>query len=165
MFSGPEIVSTLTGLGVSHVIWIPDSAMGPWEPDLESSADLCLIRICREGEAWPLAAGLLLGGASPVVIMQTTGLFESGDALRNALFDLGLPVFAILGGRSWLVENSADSARRFTEPILHAWGIDYVVIESDADRPKLAEHYQRCSSAGKAGAVLIAEGRMRRRSE
>jgi len=160
MFSGQEIVATLTGLGVSHVIWIPDSAFGPWEQCLESSADLRLIRVCREGEAWPLAAGLLLGGASPVVSMQTTGLFESGDALRNVLFDLRLPVFAILGGRSWLVENSADSAKRLAEPILHAWGIDYVLIESDADRPKLAEHYERCSSAGRAGAALIAEGRM-----
>jgi hypothetical protein len=92
--------------------------------------------------------------------LQTTGLFESGDALRNVLFDLRLPVFAIFGGRSWLVENSTDSAKRFTEPILRAWGIDYVLIESDTDRPKLAEHYQRCSSAGKAGAVLVAEGRM-----
>lgn len=163
MFSGHEIVSTLTGLGVSHMIWIPDSAMGKWEQDLESSTDLRLIRVCREGEAWPLAAGLLLGGASPVVVMQTTGLFESGDALRNVLFDLRLPVFAILGGRSWLVENSADSAKRFTEPILHAWGIDYVVIESDVDRPKLVEHYQRCHTADKAGAVLVGEGRMWRR--
>jgi len=155
MFSGQEIVATLTGLGVSHVIWVPDSAMGPWEQSLESSADLRLIRGCREGETWPLAAGLMLGGASPVVIMQTTGLFESGDALRNVLFDLRLPVFAILGGRSWLVENSADSARRFTKPILRAWGIDYVLIESEADRPKLAEHYERCSSAGMAGAALV----------
>ena len=160
MFSGQEIVATLTGLGVSHVIWIPDSVMGPWEQDLESSADLRLIRVCREGEVWPLAAGLLLGGASPIVMMQTTGLFESGDALRNVLFDLRLPVFAILGGRNWLVENTADSAKRFTEPILHAWGIDYVVIESDSDRPKLATHYQRCHPAGKPGAALVAQGRM-----
>jgi sulfopyruvate decarboxylase TPP-binding subunit len=159
-FSGPEIASTLAELGVTHVIWIPDSALGPWEAALESSTDFRLLRVCREGEAWPLAAGLHLGGASPVIMMQTTGLFESGDAMRNVLFDLGLPVFAILGARSWLVEDSNDSARRFTQPVLDAWGIDHVLVASDSDKPKLAQHYRRSREAGVAAAVLIAEGRM-----
>jgi sulfopyruvate decarboxylase TPP-binding subunit len=159
-FSGPEIASTLSDLGVTHVIWVPDSALGPWELALESSTDFRLLRVCREGEAWPLAAGLHLGGASPVVMIQTTGLFESGDALRNVLFDLGLPIFAILGARSWLVEDSKDSARRFAQPILDAWGIDHVFVASDDDKPKLAQQYRCSRQAGKAAAVLIAEGRM-----
>jgi sulfopyruvate decarboxylase TPP-binding subunit len=92
MFTGAEIVATLEELGITHVIWVPDSTTGPWETALESSRRLKLIRVCREGEAWPLAAGLHLGGASPLVIMQTTGMFESGDALRNVLFDLKLPI-------------------------------------------------------------------------
>jgi hypothetical protein len=31
--------------------------------------------------------------------MQTTGLFESGDALRNVLFDLSLPIYSLIGVR------------------------------------------------------------------
>lgn len=157
-FSGPELAATLTELGVTHVVWLPDSALGLWEQSLESCADFRLLRVCREGEVWPLAAGLYLGGASPVVMMQTTGLFESGDAMRNVLFDLGLPIFAIFGARSWLVEDSKDSARRFTQPILDAWGIDHVWVASDGDKPKLAQQYRDSRQAGKAAAVLIAEG-------
>jgi len=93
-------------------------------------------------------------------MMQTTGLFESGDAMRNVLFDLGLPVFAVLGARSWLVKDSKDSARRFTRPILDAWGIDHVLVADDSDKPKLAQQYRHSREAGKAAAVLIAEGRM-----
>lgn len=159
-FSGPEIASTFGELGVTHAIWLPDSALGPWEPALESSSSFRLLRVCREGEAWPLAAGLFLGGASPIVMMQTTGLFESGDAMRNVLFDLKLPLFTILGARSWLVEDSRDSARRFTQPILDAWGIDHVTVIRDSDKPKLAQHYRCCREAGQAGAVLIAAGQM-----
>ena len=81
MFTGQEIVHTLEQLGVSHVVWVPDSTFGTWEADLEASRRLELLRVCREGEAWPLAAGLQLGGQSPLIMMQTTGLFESGDAL------------------------------------------------------------------------------------
>jgi sulfopyruvate decarboxylase TPP-binding subunit len=120
---------------------------------------LKLVRVCREGEAWAIAAGLWIGGARPVVVIQNTGLFESGDSLRNVLFDLGLPLYALIGYRSYLIEGSTDSARRFTEPVLDAWGVDRVLVESDDDLPRLAEHMQTCGQAGRAGIALIAEGR------
>jgi sulfopyruvate decarboxylase TPP-binding subunit len=156
IFSGNEIVSELTLLGISHVIWIPDSDLGQWELAFESSP-IQLVRVCREGEAWPLAAGLLVGGRHPLVVMQTTGLFESGDALRNVVHDLGMPVFAIVGARNWLTPGSEDSARTYGEPILRAWQIDYVIIESKADRPKLQSHYRHCQAAQKPGIVLVGE--------
>jgi sulfopyruvate decarboxylase subunit alpha len=158
MFSGPEIVALLEDIGVSHVIWVPDSTTGPWESDLEASARLTLVRVCREGEAWPLAAGLYLGGKSPLIIMQSTGLFESGDALRNVVFDLKVPVFALIGIRNGLVEASRDSAKTFAEPILHAWGVASVAIRSPSDKKLLASHYQSCQTAGRAGVAIFAEG-------
>lgn len=156
IFSGTEIVTELSLLGISHVVWIPDSDLGHWESAIESSP-IELVRVCREGEAWPLAAGLLVGGKHPLVVMQTTGLFESGDALRNVVHDLGLPVFAIIGARSWLTPDSLESAKRYAEPILRAWQIDYVIIESEADRPKLQSHYRHCQAAQKPGIVLLGE--------
>jgi len=156
IFNGVEIESELRDLGVSHVIWIPDSDIGQWEPALESSP-VDLIRVCREGEAWPLAAGLIVGGAAPIVVLQTTGLFESGDALRNVAHDLQLPVFAIVGARNWLNPASKDSAKRFAEPVLGAWDIDYVVIQSEQERPRLGEHYRHCQADNKPGIVLLAE--------
>lgn len=159
IFDGAEIAQTLERLEVSHVVWIPDSTTGKWETAFEASGGLRLLRVCREGEAWALAAGLLLGGQSPIVIMQSTGFFESGDALRNVVFDLQLPVFAIIGARNWLIADSRDSAKRFTMPILGAWGIDHVVIESRSDQHKLEEHYTLMQQRHQAGCVLLAEGK------
>lgn len=156
IFSGPEIVTELTQLGISHVVWIPDSDIGQWEADLEASP-VELVRVCREGEAWPLAAGLMVGGKSPIVLLQTTGLFESGDALRNVVHDLKLPVFAIIGARNWLNPESRDSAKVYARPVLDAWDVDYVVIESTTDRPKLQQHYKDCQRRAEPGAVLLAE--------
>jgi sulfopyruvate decarboxylase TPP-binding subunit len=158
MFSGPEIVATLEDLGVTHVVWVPDTTTGPWEAALESSRRLSLVRVCREGEAWPLAAGLHLGGKTPLVLMQSTGLFESGDALRNVVFDLKLPIFALIGVRNALVAESRDSAKTFAEPVLNAWGIPCVWIRRPDDRRLLAEHFEACRTAGRAGAALLAEG-------
>ncbi len=160
MFSGPQIAELLADLKVTHVIWVPDSALGAWEAALEGSAAFRLIRVTRESEAWAIAAGLHMGGARPLVIMQTTGLFDSGDALRNAIFDMGLPLFAIVGHRSYLIENSPDSAKRFAEPILTAWSIDCVLLTKPDDLPRLREHFLTCQAAGKPGVALVAEGRM-----
>jgi len=161
MFTGDEIARILTKLGVTHVVAVPDSMLGVWEPALRASGDLELIRVCREGEAWGVAAGLYLGGASPVVMIQCTGMFESGDALRNVLYDYRMPLFAIVGYRSFLSQESlpGDTAMKFTEPILKAWGIDYRLIDTPERKGMLAEHYHACRSAEKPGVVLIAEGR------
>jgi len=158
MFTGPEIALTLTELRITHVVWVPDTEIGPWEGALEASHDLHLVRVCREGEAWPLAAGLHLGGKSPLVVMQTTGLFESGDALRNVLFDLKLPIYSLIGVRNWLTVGSKDTARAFTEPILRAWGVDCTWIAKPEDKPSFAEHFHRCRAASVPGMALLAEG-------
>lgn len=158
MFTGPEIESVCAELGITHVVWVPDTAIGPWEESLAGSSRLKLVRVCREGEAWPLAAGLYLGGKSPLVVMQTTGLFESGDALRNVLFDLKLPIYSLIGVRNWLVPQSRDSAKIFAEPILRAWGLDTQWLIEPSDQPMLAEHYRSCRAAGIPGVALMAEG-------
>lgn len=160
MFTGAEIVVELTRMGITHVVWLPDSTLGPWEGALASSDRLRLIRVCREGEAWGIAAGLHLGGGRPLVVIQCTGLFESGDSLRNALFDYGLPLFAIIGYRSSLNPAANDSARTFTEPNLRSWGLDYRIIDTPDKLPELAAHYAACQAAGTPGVVLLGEGRM-----
>lgn len=158
MFTGSEIESVFISLGITHVVWVPDSTLGLWESALASSVRLRLMRVCREGEAWPLAAGLHLGGKLPVVVMQTTGLFESGDALRNVLFDLKLPIYAVVGVRNWLVPSSSDSAKLFAEPIVKAWGINCQWIASEVNKPKLVEHFRICREAHVPGITLLAEG-------
>ncbi len=160
MVSGTLAVETFASLGFTHVIWVPDSALGPWEADLETASATKLLRVCREGEAWALAAGLHVGGSSPLVVMQSTGFFESGDALRNVLFDLQLPLSALIGYRSFLVQDSPDSAKRFLEPVLQAWGLDYVLVTSEDDWPQAAAHWGACQQAEKPGVVLLAEGKM-----
>ncbi len=157
VFTGEQIVAELTTLGITHAIWIPDASVGTWESALAASPDVELIRICREGEAWPLAAGLILGGKKPVVIMQTTGLFESGDALRSILFDLNIPVVSIIGARNWLNPDSQDTAKRFAEPILKAWGVEYQLVATEDDKPQFTNFVRECLNTGRPGAILLAE--------
>ena len=57
MFSGTQIASLLQGCGITDVVTVPDSTIGQWETAIEQSG-IRLLRVCREGEAWAVAAGL-----------------------------------------------------------------------------------------------------------
>ncbi|MSU78328.1 MAG: hypothetical protein EXS16_09545 [Gemmataceae bacterium] len=160
MLDGPSVVAALERVGITHVVWIPDSELGTWEPALRASAKLTLVRVCREGEAFTLAAGLLLGGKKPIVMVQCTGLFEAGDALRNVVHDMKLPIFFVVGVRSWYLqqkEATTDTCPIFSEPIMNAWQIQYRLLDSSHSADDLANAYLESQHADRAGAVLIAE--------
>jgi sulfopyruvate decarboxylase subunit alpha len=160
MFDGPSVVAALQDCGATHVVWIPDSDIGRWEPALSSDSRLQLLRVCREGEAIALAAGLYLGGKRPVVVIQCTGLFESGDTLRNIVHDLHLPLFFVIGVRSYHAHQrgaSTDNCPVFTAPILHAWQLSYVLLDDRHSAADLAEAYRQAQAKEQAFAVLIAE--------
>lgn len=161
MFSGEQIASLLAELGVSHVVTVPDSTIGPWQDGIERLGRTRVVRVCREGEAWQVAAGLELGGKAPLVMIQCTGLFESGDALRNALHDWKLPLFAIIGYRSYLNQDTlpGDTCLVFTEPVLDAWRMDYRLITTPSQFGVIGEHYRACRAAAKPGAIVIGEGK------
>lgn len=128
MLDGPIVAQTLRDAGVTDVVWIPDSELGRWDAALSATAGLRLLRVCREGEAFALAAGLWLGGRFPLVMLQCTGLFEAGDALRNILFDMRVPLPLLVGVRSsraWQEGLGSDTCPRFTQPILAAWGLPW----------------------------------------
>ena len=161
MFSGEQIERTLRAVGVTHVVTVPDSTLGQWQRALVASEQIRVVSVCREGEAWGVAAGLHLGGATPVVMIQCTGLFESGDALRNVLHDWKLPIFSIIGYRSYLNQDTlpGDTCLVFTEPLMDAWQIDWRLIDAPAQLDLLGTHYLECRDAQRAGAVVIAEGK------
>jgi len=160
MFTPEEIVAAFTDLGITHVVWIPDTTTGQWDDALQVAPNIKLIQVCREGEAWAIAAGLYLGGAKPIVIIQCTGLFESGDAMRNIMHDYMLPIYGLVGYRSYLNASSlpGDTCLKFTEPVLNAWALDTLFIDSEEKKPKFAEHHRACAEKNIPGIALMAEG-------
>ena len=160
MIDGDSVAAAFVQIGVTHVVWIPDSELGTWEAALVTEKRLSLIRVCREGEAIAVAAGLLLGGKQPIVLMQCTGFFEAGDAFRNFVHDLKLPLFFVVGVRSYYAHQqgtSADSCPVYTEPVLRAWQVPYTLLDKQHRATDLAEAYRRAQTEQRAGLVLLAE--------
>ena len=94
------VLDELGRCGVTHIVWLPDSETGfMYERMLESQ--FTLVPVCREGESMAIAAGLIMGGKRPVVLIQSTGLYESGDSVRGLCLDLQLPLLLMIGYRGF----------------------------------------------------------------
>jgi sulfopyruvate decarboxylase TPP-binding subunit len=160
MLDGRTMVGVLKACGVTHVVWIPDSELGRWDAALQAEPDLHLIRVCREGEGVAVAAGLQLGGKQPIVAIQCTGFFEAGDSLRNIVHDMKLPLFFLVGVRSYRAFQkgpTADTCPVFTVPIVEAWQLPYKFLDPEQDGVDLAAYYRRSRSAGVAAVALLPE--------
>jgi sulfopyruvate decarboxylase TPP-binding subunit len=160
MLDGPSVAAVLRECDVTHVVWVPDTELGAWEPGLLAEPALRLVRVCREGEAIAVAGGLHLGGRRPIVLVQCTGFFEAGDAFRNFVHDLKLPLFFVIGVRSYFAHRrgaSADTCPVFTEPVVRAWKLPCMFFDDQHTAADLGDFYRRSRDQGRAAAVLLAE--------
>lgn len=160
MIEGPALVAALTECGVTDVVWIPDTHLGAWDAALRAAPNLRLVRVCRESEAIGVAAGLLLGGRRPVVMVQCTGFFDAGDALRNVVHEMKLPLFLVVGIRSLVASRgrgTSDTCPTYAEPIVRTWQLPYVLLDERATAADLAAAYRQARDEGRAGAALLAE--------
>ena len=73
------------------MVWLPDSETNFMYQLLNEEDSLDLVPVCREGETMAIAAGLWVGGKKPVVLIQNTGIFESGDSIRGLGLDINQP--------------------------------------------------------------------------
>ena len=150
------VLGQFTKNRVSHVVWLPDSETNFMYHHMVADPDLRLVPVCREGETMAIAAGLWVGGKRPVVLIQNTGLFESGDSVRGLALDINLPLVMMIGYRGWTRHGvTPDSAATYTEPILHAWGIRYYLVETDADVNRISLAFEEAEREQRPVACLM----------
>ena len=150
------IIEELKKNNFTHVVWLPDSETNFMYQLLTNELTLDLVPVCREGETMAIAAGLWVGGMKPVVLIQNTGIFESGDSIRGLGLDINQPLVMLVGYRGWSRHGiTTDSAARFIEHILHAWGISYYLIETDDDAGRITSALEEAERTNKPVAVLV----------
>ncbi|MDA0264269.1 MAG: hypothetical protein O3A93_07605 [Chloroflexi bacterium] len=151
-----SVVAELKKNKISHVVWLPDSETNFMYQLLTNEPDLDLVPVCREGETMAIAAGLWVGGKRPIVLIQNTGIFEAGDSIRGLGLDVNQPLVMLVGYRGWSRHGlTTDSAARFIEHILHAWGISYYLIETDDDAGRISLAIEEAERTAKPVAVLV----------
>ena len=173
--SASQLAGALADLGVTHAVGLPDTSLGMLFRRLEDGMAIRTVGVTREGEAFAVAAGLWMGGATPVVLVQNTGLLEAGDALRGTAVRMGVPLLCLVSYRGYakmtaaglhpftgpatvdvLTRPDLDSAALLTEPTLTAWGIPSFTYASTEDLPRVAEAWDHAHREGRPVALLLA---------
>ena len=144
--------------GVTHVITIPDSETNYLYELLDKEPSLEIVPVSREGESMSTALGLNVAGKVPVCLIQNTGMMESGDSIRGMALDAGFPLVMVVGYRGWTRHGVVtDTAARYTEPFLHAFGISYYLVETDEDGSRISVAFEEALSTRRPVAVLIGD--------
>jgi len=151
-----SVLDQINKNGVTHVVWLPDSETNFMYQLLDADPSLSLVPVCREGESMAIAAGLWVGGKKPVVLIQNTGMMESGDSIRGLALDINLPLVMLIGYRGWTRHGVVtDSAATYTEPLLHAWGINYYLVELEEDVDRISIAFDEAERTQRPVACLL----------
>jgi len=144
--------------GVTHVLTIPDSETNYLYELLKRQDWLDIVPTAREGETFGIALGLFIAGKLPVVLIQNTGMLESGDALRGMALDSGFPLVFVVGYRGWTRHGvTPDSVARYTEPFLNAFRINYYLVEQNSDGPRISAAFEEARATKRPVCVLIGD--------
>jgi sulfopyruvate decarboxylase subunit alpha len=119
---------------IRDVVFVPDNPLSHVLGEFERKfRDVRLILATREEEAFGIAAGLYLGGKRPAVMLQSSGLGNSLNALTSLVLPYQIPVLIVISMRGDEGEWNAAQVPmgRAVRPILDAIAIPHVTIESE----------------------------------
>jgi len=155
----PEIVlEEMKKNGVTHVVWLPDSETNWLYLLMQAEPSLRLVGVSREGHACSIAAGLFAGGRKPLILIQNTGMMESGDSIRGWLIGLQVPVVMLVGYRGWTRHGvNQDTAATYTERFLHAFNLDYFLVETEVDAPRIGIAFEQAARSRRPVVVLVGD--------
>ena len=130
--------------GSRDVVYVPDSPLSHVLRDFgERFRDVRLVLATREEEAFGIAAGLYLGGRRPAVMLQSSGLGNSLNAITSLVLPYQIPMLMLVSMRGDFGEwNSAQVPMgRAVRSIFDAIGVPHSTVESAdaaADTVRLA---------------------------
>jgi sulfopyruvate decarboxylase alpha subunit len=126
----------LHAAGSRDVVYVPDNPLShvlgvlrDRHPDVQTTI------ATREEEAFGIAAGLYLGGKRPTVMLQSSGLGNSINALTSLIVPYQIPMLILISMRGDAGEWNAAQVPmgRAVEPICHAIGLSTTAVTSAED--------------------------------
>jgi len=172
MAKARSIVEALRRAGITDLVGLPDNSSAALFALLKEGGEPVIRLVTREGEAFAMAAGLWMGGRVPAVLIQNTGLLESGDSFRGTVLRMRVPLLCLITFRGYaklervgqrlgepdphlLSRPDLDSAALLTEPTLRAWGLPFDYLHDQKDIPRVSASVEKAHRLSAPVALLV----------
>jgi sulfopyruvate decarboxylase subunit alpha len=154
------VCAGLHAAGSRHVVYVPDNPLSHVLRVLSGSAyaDVTTTVATREEEAFGIAAGLYLGGAKPTVMLQSSGLGNSLNALTSLLLPYRIPALVVISMRGDAGEwNEAQVPMgRAVRAICDAIAMPHLTVETpESARDTVHAVARTAFGTRQAGACLL----------
>lgn len=130
------VADGLLAAGCRDIVYVPDNPLSHILAALRrSDGEVRTTLAMREEEAFAVAAGLYLGGARPAVLMQSSGLGNTLNALGSLLIPYQVPVVLVVSMRGDPGEWNAAQVPmgRAVAPVLDAFAVQHLTVERDEE--------------------------------
>ncbi len=158
--TGRAILDAIRASGVELVVALPDiTTVETLLKPLVAGQGPRLLRVCKEDEGVGILAGLSYCDKRALLLMQSTGLLDSINALRADACEYGLPICMMIGliGKERAVAplESESFGVRIVPPILDTLGIRHLLVETAADVARIAPAIDSAYASSSPLAILI----------
>lgn len=152
------VCAGLHAAGSRDVVYVPDNPLSHVLRELrERYPDVRTTVATREEEAFGIAAGLYLGGRLPTVMLQSSGLGNSINAITSLLVPYQIPVLAVISMRGDAGEwNSAQVPMgRAVMPICDAIGLPQATVTAGETTAQTVELVGRTAFGTRQAGVVV----------
>ena len=130
------VADGLWSAGCRDIVYVPDNPLSHILAALRRGHGAVRTTLAmREEEAFGIAAGLYLGGARPAVLMQSSGLGNTLNALGSLVIPYQIPLLMVISMRGDPGEWNAAQVPmgRAVAPVLEAFTVQHLTVERDEE--------------------------------
>ncbi len=153
------LLNVIKECGVTTIVTVPDTHQRSLMTAISEDRDLRMITCATEDEATAIAAGLWLGGAEPMLLIQHAGLYASVNTMRGVVMDGRIPMFYFIGLLSREPDRSPRASGRsmvkYCEPLLDTFGVPYALIDGPDDVSAIPGLFRRSREERGPAVALI----------
>ncbi|MPZ98675.1 MAG: hypothetical protein GEU80_04900 [Dehalococcoidia bacterium] len=155
------LYDALKAAGVTDVVAVPDTHVRSLIALMRSRDDMRFIQAATEDEAITLAAGLIVGGRTPLVQIQHAGLYACVNHLRGVAIEGQFPMLFMIGllnrDPDRAPRDHFDSMVRHAEPLLDVFDVPHYLLDGPDDVGMIEVAMREAQERRGPVAVLIGE--------
>ena len=154
------IVTGLKEAGINFVTSLPCTAFREVIPVITNDPWFVHIPVCNENDGVGICAGAWLGGKTPALLAENSGVVLGAHALMGlAYYFGGIPMLLVLDHRGDFGDGDGYwyfGSGRITTPILDSLGIPYTIVrEANKIIAELVRGQKTTVAYGKPVAILL----------